>query len=432
MKQLFLCDFDGTISTRDMGYVLLNRFSQGDWEAIDQEFSEGKIGSKEGYSRIAKIFKGKKQDILAFIRDHSDIDPAFSSFYRYCKESGIDIKIVSDGFDFYIETMLEIHRLSDIPYYANKCLFEEGDGKVFSFPYSNEECGLCGTCKNKILEDNRKEYDFIFFVGNGLSDRCAAGEADFVFAKGSLYPYCIDQDITCHSYRGFQDIMTDLKKRVRGVIFDLDGTLIDSYEAVYLGLKEAWEHFGKQMFPFDELKEYLKGDLEATFAPLLSPEEIPEAIAVMRKKYEEIYLEKTHLLDGAREVLETLHSRGIRLGLASNKLGRFSREVLAHLGLAGYFKSAIGAGDGMRNKPFPDMIEAVLREMNLSPSDAVFVGDTLTDIETGKQAGVDVYALPTGYHSRTELSKGRPKRILRNLRELLRAIEGPACASQTP
>jgi HAD superfamily hydrolase (TIGR01509 family) len=144
----------------------------------------------------------------------------------------------------------------------------------------------------------------------------------------------------------------------------------------------------------------------------------------MRKKYEEVYLDKTHFLDGARETLERLHSKGILLGVASNKFGRFSRGALTHLGVSNYFRSVIGAGDGPRNKPFPDMIHAVLREMNLAPREVVFVGDTLTDIETGKQAGVDVYALPTGFYSKTELSQRKPRRILKDLKEFLRAVEG--------
>ncbi len=147
-----------------------------------------------------------------------------------------------------------------------------------------------------------------------------------------------------------------------------------------------------------------------------------EGIPIMRKKYEEVYLDKTRFLDGAREVLDSLFSKGILLGVASNKLGRFSRGALAHLGVSDYFKSIVGAGDVPRNKPFPDMIEAVLKEMELLPEEAVFVGDTLTDIETGKQAGVDVFALPTGFHSKIELSRGKPKRILNSLKDLLLQI----------
>jgi 2,3-diketo-5-methylthio-1-phosphopentane phosphatase/HAD superfamily hydrolase (TIGR01509 family) len=425
MKQLILCDFDGTITLRDMGYLLLNRFSKGDWETIDREFREEKIGSKEAYLRIAKILHGEEQAVLDFLRKHSQIDPSFPSFYRYCREKDIDVKIVSDGLDFYIKTILEVHHLGNIPYDANEGHFLKPEGMDIVFPHFNEACGHCGTCKKRLVQNHRKDYDSILFVGNGISDRCAAGEADFVFAKDSLYPYCIDQDIACHFYLGFRDILADLKKRIRGVIFDLDGTLIEAYEAIHIGLNEALRACGKEPVPFDDQKGYLKADLETTLAVFFSPEEVPKVIPIMRKKYEEVYLDKTHFLDGAREILETLHSDGILLGVASNKFGRFSRGALNHLGVAHLFRAVIGAGDVPRNKPSPDMLHAVLKTMDLPPEEVIYVGDTLTDIETGKQAGVDVYALPTGYDSKKELARARPKRILRNLKEIVDRVKHP-------
>ncbi|MBS3907229.1 MAG: MtnX-like HAD-IB family phosphatase, partial [Syntrophaceae bacterium] len=144
MKKLILCDFDGTISVRDMGYILLNRFSSGDWESIDRDFYEGKIGSREAYSRIAKILKGDKESVLRFTREHSQIDPHFKSFYQHCLENDIDVKIVSDGLDFYIRTLLETHRLSEIPFYANAAHFRSDGGTDISFPHVSKECGLCG------------------------------------------------------------------------------------------------------------------------------------------------------------------------------------------------------------------------------------------------------------------------------------------------
>jgi 2,3-diketo-5-methylthio-1-phosphopentane phosphatase/HAD superfamily hydrolase (TIGR01509 family) len=418
MKTLILCDFDGTISLQDIGFILVDHFTSGNWEEIGQGFREGEIGSKEAYSRIAKILKGNKSTLLRFIQEHSSIDPSFSIFYQYCREQNIDVKIVSDGLDLYIKKILEIHHLSEIPFYANHTYFHKRGGIGISFPYANEECGLCGTCKKKIIQIHRKDYDLILFVGNGVSDRCAAREADFVFAKDSLYFYCIDQDMTCHFFEHFYEILSDLKKRIRGIIFDLDGTLIEAYEAIYLGLKEAFHHFDRKIFPFSDLKKYLKVDLEATLSQFFSPEEVLKGVPIMRRKYEEIYLGKTHFLDGAKEVLEILYTKGILMGVASNKFGHFSRGALKHLGVSEYFKSVIGAGDVPRNKPFPDMIHAVLKEVDLPPEEMIFVGDTLTDIDTGKQARIDVYALPTGFHSKEELSQKKPKRILKNLKEL--------------
>jgi 2,3-diketo-5-methylthio-1-phosphopentane phosphatase/HAD superfamily hydrolase (TIGR01509 family) len=425
MKRLILCDFDGTISLRDMGYVLVNRFSSGDWESIDRDFRDGKIGSKEAYTQISNILTGDESTVLRFVHEHSNLDLSFPRFYQYCREKNIDVKIVSDGLDFYIKTILEIHHLSEIPFYANAAHFREGGGIDISFPYSGEECGLCGTCKKTLIHRHRKEYDSIFFVGNGLSDRCGAQEADFVFAKDSLYAYCVEQEITCHYFDSFEEILDDLRKQIRGIIFDLDGTLIESYEAIYLGLKECFQYFGMDIFPFPDLKKYLKPDLETTLSQFFSPEGVLKGIPVMRRRYEEVYLDKTHFLDGAREVLKTLHAEGILMGIASNKFGRFSRGVLTHLGVADYFNSVIGSGDVLRNKPFPDMIHASLNEMALSPEEAIFIGDTLTDIETGKQAGVDVYALPTGFHSKKELSQRKPKRLLKNLWELVQVVQHP-------
>ncbi len=355
MKQLILCDFDGTISAQDMGYVLVNQFSSQNWEEIDREFREGKIGSKEAYSRIAEIMRGDESSVLRFVQEHSKIDLSFSIFYQYCRERGIDIKIVSDGLDFYIRKMLEIHDLSEIPFYANCTHFRDGEGIDISFPYSTEECGLCGTCKKKLVQVHGKEYDSVFFVGNGLSDRCAAREADFVFAKDVLYTYCIKKEITCHFFKNFKEILNDLKKKIRGIVFDLDGTLIESYKAI----------------------------------------------------------------------LNTLHSDGVVLGVASNKFGCFSRGALVHLGVSDCFKSVVGASDVLRNKPFPDMIHRALKEMSLSPEETIFVGDTLTDIEAGKKAGIDTYALTTGFHSKEELSQGKPKRMLRHLAELTRLARNP-------
>ena len=306
-----------------------------------------------------------RRTILGFIQNHSKIDPNFSAFYQYCRENDIEVKIISDGLDFYIRKILEIHHLSDIPFYANHTHFRAGKGIEFSFPYANEECGLCGTCKKRLVQIHRNEYHPILFIGNGLSDRCAAREADFVFAKDFLYTHCIERDITCHFFRDFHDILMDLKKMIRGIIFDLDGTLIEAYEAIYLGLRDAFQHFGREIFPLSDLKKYLRADLETTLNQFFSSEEVLEGVPVMRKKYEEVYLEKTHFLDGAREVLERLHSKGILLGVASNKFGRFSRGALKHLGVSDYFKSVFGAGDVPRNKPFPDMIHAALNEMGL-------------------------------------------------------------------
>jgi 2,3-diketo-5-methylthio-1-phosphopentane phosphatase/HAD superfamily hydrolase (TIGR01509 family) len=425
MKQLILCDFDGTISTRDMGYELLSTFARGGMEEIDRQYREGKIGSREAYARIALLCEATPHQMETFITERALIDPYFRRFLDFCLRKGIDLKIVSDGFDIYIGRILEHHRIAPIPTFANRISFKRGGKIHMEYPYYNGECGRCGTCKRAILRQSRPLYDRIAYIGNGYSDRCAAREADRVYAKDALFEYCVRGGIDCTYFDHFGEVMDDFSKGVKGVIFDLDGTLIDSYDAIYIGLKEVFNHFSIPIFAFQELGKYLGASLEEILKPFLPPHHIEEAKPIFRQRYLEIYLDKTSLLEGAREVIQSLSSRLIRLGVASNKSGRFCRELLAHLGIDGFFSTIIGGGDGVRPKPFPDMVNAVVRDFGLRPNEVILVGDTAEDIRAAKAAGIDVYALASGYHPLERLMQERPRRILRRLADLPHALHAP-------
>jgi 2,3-diketo-5-methylthio-1-phosphopentane phosphatase/HAD superfamily hydrolase (TIGR01549 family) len=422
MNHLILCDFDGTISVRDMGYELLSTFARGNYDEIDQQYRKGEIGSREAYGRIAEIFEATSEQVEDFIVERSLIDPYFGRFHEHCLQKGIDLKIVSDGFDIYISRFLEYHDLPPIPFYANRISLKRGGRIRIEHPHLSRDCGLCGTCKRAILLEERPFYDLITYIGNGYSDRCAAREADGVYAKEVLFEHCVRVGIDCSYFDHFGEIVRDLSRQTKGVIFDLDGTIIDSHEAIYLGLVEVFKHFSIPIFPFGQLGRYLGGSLEEILRPFLTPHQIEEAKPIFRKKYRGIYLNKTSLLEGAREVIEELFRRSIQLGVASNKSGKFCRELLSHLGIDRFFTPIMGGGDVVRPKPFPDMVNAIVRDLGLQRSEVIMVGDTVEDIRAGKAAGIDVYALSNGYHPLEKLIQERPRRILRELRNLPQAL----------
>jgi phosphoglycolate phosphatase len=209
------------------------------------------------------------------------------------------------------------------------------------------------------------------------------------------------------------------EKKIKGVIFDLDGTLIDSFQAIYLGFRHAYEQMGKQPLTYDEVKSVVGYGLSHTFRELLGEDRVPEALRLFRQRYEEIFRENTFLLPEVREVVQKLHSRDIRLAIATNKLGRFSREIMRHFGLEGCFLAIVGDEDVAKNKPHPEMVFFAIDKMKLSREEVAFIGDSLVDIETGRNAGVPVFSVPTGVTPIEDLEKACPARILNGLADLL-------------
>jgi len=212
-RTLILCDFDGTASAVDVGYLLLRHFTKDQWEVIDQKYRSDRMGSLEAYELIASFIHASEQEFEAYLPKLIKLDPGFMDFTAYCREQGFDLKIVSDGLDFYIERILASYGINDIPYFANRMVFNNGHGVRIEFPLMNPECGRCGTCKKTILEQYRDDYETILYIGDGYSDRCAAQEADFVFGKRFLYKHCEENGVACTFYEDFTDIQKHLEEK---------------------------------------------------------------------------------------------------------------------------------------------------------------------------------------------------------------------------
>jgi 2-hydroxy-3-keto-5-methylthiopentenyl-1-phosphate phosphatase len=209
-RLLVVCDFDGTVCRVDMGNEILDHFA-GDWKAIDRAYAAGEVGSRVAYGRIAPLIRTNRTQVLDFILQHERLDPFFPDFLSFCRRRKIDLKIVSDGLDAYIEAILGKHGL-DVEFYANRLVFQENDRIEFDFPPASEECGRCGTCKRSILDRFRPDYDRIIYVGDGHSDVCAARTADQIFAKDILYEKCMGNGTPCLLYDDFGDIRRSLEK----------------------------------------------------------------------------------------------------------------------------------------------------------------------------------------------------------------------------
>jgi phosphoglycolate phosphatase len=195
-----------------------------------------------------------------------------------------------------------------------------------------------------------------------------------------------------------------MKKRM--ILFDLDGTLIDSTEAILESFAAAFRHFGKPVPPAEEIKALIGYPLETMFERLGVPRrEVDAYVTAYKAHYRTVHLQKTMLLPKAKEAVILAYEHA-RLGVVTTKTGKYSRELLEHLGLMHYFDVLIGRQDVVHPKPHPEPILKALSKLERATTDKSWmIGDTCMDMEAAKAAGIDAVGVTCGYADRQTLEK---------------------------
>lgn len=206
------------------------------------------------------------------------------------------------------------------------------------------------------------------------------------------------------------------------VLFDFDGTLIDSYEAIAASVNYIRGERGHGPLPVDEVKRHVGRGPAYLLAHTVPGSVIEEDLDRYRRHHPTVMLEMTRFLPGAAEALRGLHRAGKKIGLCSNKPRSFSPRLLTHLGVADCFDIILGPEDVARPKPAPDLVLAALERLALKASDALYIGDMAVDIQTARAAGVAVWIVPTGSDDLATIEAARPDRLMRRLDELLELV----------
>ena len=200
------------------------------------------------------------------------------------------------------------------------------------------------------------------------------------------------------------------------VIFDFDGTLADSYGAIAASVNHVRAHHGLKAMTVDEVKRFVGRGPDYLLTHTVPGGDLAADVTCYRAHHPSVLIEGTRLLPGAMEVIETLHRAGKRLGLCSNKPRVFSQQLLRHFGIADRFSVVLGVEDVARPKPAPDMLLAAIARLNVPREHVLYVGDMTVDIETGRAAGVTVWAVTTGIQTAAQLSTA--DRVIASLTEL--------------
>ncbi len=219
--------------------------------------------------------------------------------------------------------------------------------------------------------------------------------------------------------------MTPFRGSFQALLYDLDGTLADSFHPIRESFNAMLRHFGlsRQLSPEESL-QLVGGGLEESVAQLLPSQEVARGTAIFRTHYESIYLETTHPMPYADEILSEIKNLGLPQGVVTNKLGSSARALIRHFKWESLLSLCIGEHDGYALKPSPEMLLAAAERMNVPPSRILFVGDSPFDLEAGRRAGCPVVLLSTGTHTAAELAALRPDSVEESLSGVLTWIRG--------
>jgi pyrophosphatase PpaX len=202
------------------------------------------------------------------------------------------------------------------------------------------------------------------------------------------------------------------------ILFDLDGTLIDTIELILSSARHAFEEWPVR--PTDE--EWVRGIgtplVQQLRAYAANDDEVALLLARYRRYQNEHHDRLTRCYDDVPDVIAALADRGHQMAVVTSKASPIAHQSLAFVGLDHFFPVVVGCDDTARHKPDPEPVRVALSRLGVSPDDAVFVGDSPHDILAGNGADVMTIAALWGPFDRETLADARPDHFIECMAEL--------------
>ncbi|MCR5820995.1 MAG: HAD family hydrolase [Bacteroidaceae bacterium] len=201
-------------------------------------------------------------------------------------------------------------------------------------------------------------------------------------------------------------MMNILHRKVKAVVFDLDGTLLDTLDDLADATNYALRQNGMPERTVEEVRMFVgngvKRLIERAVADGTGRDVFERTFADFKAYYIRHCQDKTRLYDGIMEMLHTLHGRGLKLAIVSNKL-QAGVDELHELYFKDTVEVAIGEREGISRKPAPDMVETALKALGVRASEAVYIGDSDVDLATAANSGLPCISVLWGFRDRAFL-----------------------------
>ncbi len=217
--------------------------------------------------------------------------------------------------------------------------------------------------------------------------------------------------------------------RIRAIIFDLDGTLLDTLEDIASSMNRVLETMGFAPHPTEDYK-LLVGDGIANLIKRALPESLAgdeeivnRTLEMMNKEYSKSWRLHTRPYEGVPELLDELQWRKIPMAILSNKNHEFTAEMVSALLSKWRFYPVLGQRPGLPLKPDPQGALEISRTLGIPPGGFLYLGDTGTDMRTASSAGMYPVGALWGFRSEEELIKGGARKLISHPTELVRVME---------
>ncbi len=207
-------------------------------------------------------------------------------------------------------------------------------------------------------------------------------------------------------------------KSIGLIIFDLDGTLVNTLEDIAASVNFTLNQLGRAPLTEDTVRQYVGDGVEMLMLRSLGgkTENISEAVNIYKEHHRANLVVRSRLYPTVAETL--YYFRMIPMTVVSNKTMEFITPLLERLGIEGYFKLVIGADYGLPLKPAPDAVLKILADFEMPKQGSVIVGDGTTDVRAGKAAGIITCSVTYGFRSVQELQKADPDYMISELADL--------------
>jgi HAD superfamily phosphoserine phosphatase-like hydrolase len=199
-----LVDYDGTIALTDVSDTVMAEHVPAIWESEAAAYDAGLMGSRRLMEIEMSLVDAPGEALLATAAAQPH-DPGFVPFVRRAQAAGVVVEIVSDGFGFFIGPALEALGVGELPVVTARTTFA-GRRASIAFPNGHPTCFVCGTCKRNRVLAHQAAGRSVVFIGDGESDRYAAGYADVVWAKRALVRICLEAGWEFHRWTEFNEI----------------------------------------------------------------------------------------------------------------------------------------------------------------------------------------------------------------------------------